>query len=399
MKIANIVYDLDGGGAAIAVERINKVLNTQKNISKIITCRDIKINNKFHFFLNKNFQIFFNKLLKKLLFHFFNLKFSNTINFNIFSSMLLDQINESNFDVVNLHWLGNDTLSIKDVGKIKTKTIITLHDMWPYTSVEHYTDMNCFKKYYSIRSKHKRNFILNYIFNLKIKNFKNISHIICTSEWQKNMANNSLIFKHTKKTIIPLPLNFNLWKPLNKKSTKKKIPISENIFTIFLPLADRFAAKRKGLNLIIKILEKIDNIKICLITTNYNNIDFKNKYITHKNFNNVNSRDKLIKLYSASDLFAMPSVYESFGQTLLEAQACNCPAIVFKNTGCADLVSHKINGYKVNYLDLNDFKNGILWSIKNKNKKSFSSIRENAKKRFSDKVIFHKYKKFYNSIN
>lgn len=184
-----------------------------------------------------------------------------------------------------------------------------------------------------------------------------------------------------------------------KKDAKKKISINDNIFTIFLPLADRFAAKRKGLNLIIQTLEKLNDIKICLVTTNYDNINFKNKFIKHKNYNNINSRKKLIELYSASDLFAMPSVYESFGQTLLEAQACNCPAIVFENTGCADLVSHKINGYKAKYLDLNDFKNGILWSIKNKNKKSFSFIRNNAKKRFSEKIIFHKYKKFYDSIN
>jgi glycosyltransferase involved in cell wall biosynthesis len=399
MKIANVIYSLDRGGAAIAVERINKTLNTHKNISKIITYQNIKDKKKNSFFLKKYLKLFFNKLLKKFLFYFFNLKFNNTVNFNLFNSKLLNEINKSKFTIINLHWLGNDTLSIEDVGKIRKKTIITLHDMWPYTSVEHYTDIKSFNKFYSIKSKYKRNFILNYIFNLKIKNFKNISHVICTSEWQKKMADNSLVFKHAKKTIIPLPLNFSLWKPVNKKTAKKKLSIAINIFTIFLPLADKYASKRKGLNLMIKTLEKIDNIKICLITTNYGNIIFQNKRITHKNYNNVNSRQKLIELYSASDLFAMPSVYESFGQTLLEAQACNCPAIVFNNTGCADLISHKINGYKTNYLDLNDFKEGVLWSVKNKNKKKFSSIRSNAKKKFSEKVICDKYKKFYSSIN
>ena len=50
MKIANVVYGLDGGGAGIAVNRINKVLNSQKKISKIITYQDLKINNKYYLF-------------------------------------------------------------------------------------------------------------------------------------------------------------------------------------------------------------------------------------------------------------------------------------------------------------------------------------------------------------
>ena len=38
MKIANIIYDLDQGGASIALKRINKTINLNKKIySNIIT--------------------------------------------------------------------------------------------------------------------------------------------------------------------------------------------------------------------------------------------------------------------------------------------------------------------------------------------------------------------------
>ena len=35
------------------------------------------------------------------------------------------------------------------------------------------------------------------------------------------MADKSLIFKNAKKILIPLPLDFNLWKPKNKFLSKK----------------------------------------------------------------------------------------------------------------------------------------------------------------------------------
>ena len=161
IKIANIVNELDKGGAAIAVERLNKVLN-KYHTSEIITFVETGL--YFKFFNKVRYLI--NKLIKKIFLNNFQKINGNTINLNIFNSKLLPKINRSNNDIINLHWIGNDTLSLDDIKNIK-KVIFTLHDMWPYTSIEHYMDEEIFIQNYTIDSKNIKNKIVRKIFEKK----------------------------------------------------------------------------------------------------------------------------------------------------------------------------------------------------------------------------------------
>ncbi len=45
------------------------------------------------------------------------------------------------------------------------------------------------------------------------------------------------------------------------------------------------------------------------------------------------------KLYNTADLFVIPSYYEGFGFTLLEAMACGCPAVASQMGACAEVSS------------------------------------------------------------
>ena len=69
--------------------------------------------------------------------------------------------------------------------------------------------------------------------------------MICTSQWQKNMLEISPIFKNAKKILIPLPLDFDKWFPIDKKNAKKKFKIKNNCFTILLPLSNIYIIKEK----------------------------------------------------------------------------------------------------------------------------------------------------------
>jgi len=46
------------------------------------------------------------------------------------STGLLQRINAAKPDVVNLHWLGDRTLSIREISKIDAPIVWTLHDEW-----------------------------------------------------------------------------------------------------------------------------------------------------------------------------------------------------------------------------------------------------------------------------
>jgi len=69
----------------------------------------------------------------------------------------------------------------------------------------------------------------------------------------------------------------------------------------------------------------------------------------HKNENNIIFTGKvdyetLPSLYSASDLFLFPSITDTFGMVVLEAQACGLPAIVSDRGGPQEIIEHGSTG-------------------------------------------------------
>jgi UDP-glucose:(heptosyl)LPS alpha-1,3-glucosyltransferase len=53
------------------------------------------------------------------------------------------------------------------------------------------------------------------------------------------------------------------------------------------------------------------------------------------------------KYYSAADIFALPSIYEPFGNANLEALASGLPVITTRHCGAADIIQHGQNGLVV----------------------------------------------------
>jgi len=57
--------------------------------------------------------------------------------------------------------------------------------------------------------------------------------------------------------------------------------------------------------------------------------------------------DDMASFYAASDLFAMPSGFDTFGLVVLEAMAAGLPVIITERTGAKDLVKSGLQGFVV----------------------------------------------------
>ena len=384
MKIINVNYSSDNSGASIAVKRINEMLKKNGYDSKLLLFN----NNDFES-ISVKIRKLFNRILKKLIKIIFFINNEDSINFGLIPSSFLRKINKAKSEIINLHWLGNEIISIKQISKINGCVIWTLHDMWPYTAIEHYMNEKNFVKNY-VDNRNKLNFFLRFIISSKISYFKNIKIIICTSEWQKKMVELSPVFKDAKKVLIPLPLNFDTWTPENKSISKEFLNISKYKKVILFISGHKFAHRRKGLKYVLEYLENTSRKDLIFLTLNCENINLKNKSIEHINFNNIVNLKKKIRIFSSADVFLMPSKIESFGQTALEAQACGCPVVTFKNTGSQDIIDHLKTGYLSDYLNYSDFKKGIDWTLSNDFNKE--QIRDHVKFRFSEQIIIEKYK-------
>ena len=68
-------------------------------------------------------------------------------------------------------------------------------------------------------------------------------------------------------------------------------------------------------------------------------------------FAGVIQRDLLKRYYLASDAFIMPSRFDTFGLTVLEAMAAGLPAIVSRNVGAKDVITQGENGFVIQHTD------------------------------------------------
>ena len=107
----------------------------------------------------------------------------------------------------------------------------------------------------------------------------------------------------------------------------------------------------------------------------------------------VKNEEDLSTVYSAANVAVSSSLYETFGQTLIEAQACGCIPVSFNNSGQTDIIKHKENGYLADYLSVESLAKGIEWAMKTDVNRS--QLREHVIRMYSENVVAAKYIDLY----
>jgi|TARA_B100001964_G_C14239550_1_gene604270 glycosyltransferase involved in cell wall biosynthesis len=408
MKILHINYSDINGGAATVSNRLHISLLKNKVNSWLLVNeklgdieKTVGIRSSYETKIHKIKKIFAKEITK-----FFNTKNKYSDSIAFFNSNLIKRINIINPDLVNLHWICNEMISIEQIAKIKKPLVWTLMDMWPFCGAEHYATDNRFLEGYNKNNKPldtKFIDINRWVWNRKKKILDFDFNIVCTSKWLANKAKESILFKNKKISVINPNIDINEWKPIDKQSARKILNFELNKKYLVFSAMNGTNDFRKGFDIFLRAVEilKINKNDLHLIiigdANSKNLINSDIKYTSHKIY--YSNTLSLRLLYSASDLLVVPSRQEAFGQVATEAGSCETPSIVFKNTGLEDIVDHKINGYLANYLSFEDLASGIEWSLDDANNyKIGKNARKEIIKKFSNEVIANKYKELYLSL-
>ncbi|KPK85183.1 MAG: hypothetical protein AMJ94_19310 [Deltaproteobacteria bacterium SM23_61] len=105
--------------------------------------------------------------------------------------------------------------------------------------------------------------------------------------------------------------------------------------------------ERKGLKFIIASLPHLEkNVKLLVVgkdrPAHYHDMAGKLGVLDRVFF--VGPRRDVENFYGAGDLFILPSVYEPFGNTCMEALACGLPLVTTRMTGASELIREGKNG-------------------------------------------------------
>lgn len=385
MKILHI-NTYSSGGAATAAIRLHEALLLQGYDSHFLFLKGTKKIRNGHYWnlpihqpvQKKSFQNkvhgYFKKLIRAALPDFFFLPKRHTEKpvpkIEIFTSPVTPFAIEEHqmvkgADVIQLHWVA-DFLNWNSFFKNIDKPIFWyFHDMNPILGGLHYNDDLTRIKDSNFQNKEIH---YNQIKENSILHAKNL-RVQCDSNWLTKETLRSGRFSSAKSVdTIHYSLDFARFYPLEKENVKKILGIDSN-YTVILFGCENLQNKRKGLRLLIRALNSIEEKENLILCTFGSGIDLLNETggkFKIKNFGKIYSLDIQRMIYSAADFFIIPSLQEAFGQTALESLACGTPVIGFNTGGIPDIIENEVNGLLVENITSEDLKGEILRLIADK---------------------------------
>ncbi|MDC0054467.1 glycosyltransferase family 4 protein [Candidatus Pelagibacter sp.] len=380
MKIAYLpgAFFPDPGGAQVQVHNLANIMNNKKNKADVLLYNRTNIKNKKY---NINYL---NKFIINLV-YLFDYYLMIDINF-ILVFYLRKILKNKKYDVWHFIFLNYKSLIIiKSLHELNQNIIVTFQG----------ADIQINNKIiYGNRLDKKYDRLLKSILP-KVKIFTAISKNIYSDLIKIGVNKNKIV-------LIPNGVPLNKFKKL-KKNFKKKSQNKIKLITVA-----RYAEKKKGYDLVHKIVNNLNKLKIEFEWTIIGKNTYKllnnstiNKY--RKNFKIFENffiyneyffpSKKIILKYLNSDLYVNLSRIESFGITFVEALSANIPILTFDTKGANEIIKNNYNGIIVKGNSNIYFCKKILKFKKNKSIFNFNSLKS-AQKYDLDKLK-EKYLKIY----
>jgi D-inositol-3-phosphate glycosyltransferase len=154
-----------------------------------------------------------------------------------------------------------------------------------------------------------------------------------------------------KITVIPCGVNLELFQPVDKEIARKELGLDHQKIILFVGRMDPL----KGLEQMLMALTYMDGEKPLLMVVggdanSQDQVQSLQRLVKEMNiekrvkFVGPVAQSQLPLFYSAADVCAIPSYYESFGMVALESLACGTPIVATNVGGVRDLVRSREMG-------------------------------------------------------
>lgn len=391
-KILYLSYNDFLGGAAIASFNMFKSISSKKynlELNCIIKKTTDKKVKKIPISIFTYLRIFLSICFSQLLFLIFNTKNKIKRSMCLIDTGLLKNVNFKDVDIVHVHWLYNEVVSLNEILNIKKKLVISLHDLWFCNGTFHYDPgkINIISRFFE-----------EYLLRLKCQKILNSKNIVFTvpSIWSKkrfikilnkyNVKNRPLPKIYIIGNVVDFKKNADFF---NYENTKI-IPKNEFITLIHFEKRNNYVKAYDYLFELLSKLNKDPKFKYFIIFgNNSHNFPFKkfNDLIFY-NFGFVKN-EKIDKLYELSDVFLLTSRQETFSQLTADSIVNKIPVVAFNCSGHRELISHKKNGYLAKNFIVNDLIEGMNY-FKNNKIKYINNLKKYSKRNY--------YKNYLNKI-
>jgi glycosyltransferase involved in cell wall biosynthesis len=323
----------------------------------------------------------------------------------ILHSNWVKRINRSDADVVHLHWIAGEMLSIADIGRIEKPVVWTLHDMWAFCGAEHYTEDFRWREGYrrDNRPAYESRLDLNrWTWERKHKHWQRPINIVTPSRWLGDCVRESALMRGWPVSVIPNCLDTERWRPLDQSLARELLGLPRDVPLLLFGAMGGGVDPRKGFDMLATALQSLRcnnpglELVVCgqMAPRSPPDLGLPVHYTGY-----LHDDSSLRSLYSAADALVLPSRQDNLPNTAVEAQACGTPVLSFNIGGFPDVVDHRETGYLARPFDSNDLAEGIAWVLANVEKNGLrGKARARAVERFSYDAVRAQYLNVYEHL-
>ena len=344
-----------------------------------------------------------------------------------FASLTARHINALEPDIVNLHWVTDGFLSVEEIGRIKAPIVWTMHDMWPFTGIEHYTadaseprDASTTESWpeprwqsgytSSNRPIEESGLDLDkWTWERKQRHWVRAPHLVPVSTWLGDMAHRSALAQSWPLTVIPNVMPVDRFTPQDRQEARTSLHLPADSPLIAFTASAGISDRRKGWQHLRDALPELQRthpgVGVIVIGPHIEADDPGTTASIHWQ-GEIHDDRRMARLIAAADVVAVPSETDNLPMTACEAQSCGRPVVAFDVGGLPDVVTHQATGYLARPFDELDFAEGLRQAIHNSDVRDDSphqqtwgaQAREAATARWSAQTVVQQYLEVYRQV-
>ena len=187
--------------------------------------------------------------------------------------------------------------------------------------------------------------------------------IAAPSKWIAGLARESPLLGRFDVHLIPNGLDTDVFRPVPKEEARARLGL-DPARRVVLFSAELITDRRKGAAELQEALAHLSGRmglpEVTLLVVGGGGDRWPSQPpFEVKTLGRVSDDEKMAAVYSAADIFVLPTVAENLPNGVLESMACGTPPITFDVGGCPDAVRHLETGYLAAYKDTKDLAAGI----------------------------------------
>lgn len=320
-----------------------------------------------------------------------------------FGSLSAREINASHADIVNLHWVTNGFLSIKEIGRITKPIVWSLYDMWAFCGTEHYgvdsPDARWRTGYTTInRPTNESGIDIDRRAWQSKKRHWHRAPVVPASTWLTDAVGNSALMGNWPVARIPHVIDTESFTPIAAEHARDRLGIDHQGPLVLFLSSGGTHDQRKGFDLLEQalpeVLRHVPNLHLLAVGP-------KDERRTHAGgvpilwFGSVSTNEQLRDLYAAADVTAVPSREDNMPLTAMEAQSCGRPVVAFRVGGLADIVDHGETGHLAEPHDTKGLAQGLVAALSGAGLRWGAQARLRAEQLWSPRVVVREYLTVY----